>query len=255
MLHFAKNYKVITFDYRAHHKSEIPADRNQMTVDALARDIHKLLDHLEIKSVSGWGHSFGVQVLLRSYDLRPDLFNSLVFVNGFASDPIAGMFGNNSASQIFEYLKSGYEVAPETISYIWKLAVNNPLSIQLSALLGGFNIHLTQLKDIQIYARGVASMDLDAYIRLFESMMAYDGRPVYEHVKVPTMIISGLNDNITPQSYQREMNERIRSSQFEAIPLGSHCTQLDLPDVVNGRIERFLHELKEKELEGSSSSS
>lgn len=252
MLHFAKSYKVITFDYRAHHKSEIPIDRRQMTVDALARDIHSLLDHLQIKNVSGWGHSFGVQVLLRSYDIRSDLFNSLVFVNGFASDPIAGMFGNNSASKIFEFLKSGYEVAPETISYLWKLGVNNPISIQLSALLGGFNIHLTQLRDMQVYARGVASMDLDAYIRLFESMMAYDGRAVYEHVKVPTLIIAGQNDNITPQSYQREMNERIRSSEYECIPLGSHCTQLDLPDVVNTRIERFL---KEKELEGSSSSS
>lgn len=240
--YFSQNYKVIVLDYRAHHKSAIPSDRTQISIDALARDLHCLLDHLEISTASFCGHSFGVQVLLRAYDMKPQYFSNLVFVNGFATNPIAGMFGNNVASKIFLHLKNGFDLAPETLTYIWQKAVSNPLSVQLAALLGGFNLNLTHLKDIEIYLKGVASMDLSAFITLFENMMNYDGRPVFDRIEVPTLIISGKNDSVTPMKHQEEMYTKIKSSQFLVVPYGSHCTQLDMPDFVNLRIEKFLNE-------------
>src|SRR5262245_43568611 len=69
--HFAQNYKVIAYDYRAHHRSEIPENREHLSLDALAQDLKGLLDHLEIQKASLWGHSFGVQMLARFYDLYP----------------------------------------------------------------------------------------------------------------------------------------------------------------------------------------
>lgn len=189
--YFSPNYQTIVFDYRAHHNSESPIDHSQISIDALARDLNALADHLGISSASYWGHSFGAQVLLRAYDLRPETFNSLVFINGFASDPISGMFGNGLASQAFQIVKNGFDMAPNTFSFLWKQALNNPLSIHSSALLGGFNIQLTSLKDIEIYLKGVASMDLNAFLLLFDNMMKYDGRSVYERISVPTLVIGG----------------------------------------------------------------
>lgn len=240
---FSNKYQVIVFDYRAHHQSDIPEDREQLTIDALARDVQALMQHLGLVQASFWGHSFGTQVLIRAYDLFPEMFHSLVFVNGFASNPLKGMFGNDAAMTFFQMLKSGYSSLPETIRHIWKLAVNNPLAIQLSALAGGFNIHLTHLKDIEIYARGIASMDLDCFITLFEQMINYDGRPVYDRIVVPTLIIGGTKDSITPEKYQENMYKKIKSSQLLMVPYGSHCTQLDMPDYVNLRIEKFLKTL------------
>lgn len=237
--YFSQKYQTIVFDYRAHHASEVPLDHTQISIDALARDLHALTDHLEIKTASYFGHSFGAQVLLRAYDIRPDCFHNLVFVNGFASDPISGMFGNGLASQAFHFLKAGFDVAPSTFSYLWKQAVNNPLSVHSSALLGGFNIQLTSLKDIEIYLKGVAAMDLNAFLKLFENMMKYDGRPVYDRIDCPTLIIGGKKDAVTPKTYQEEMHHRIQKSEFMMVPFGSHCTQLDMPDLVNLRIEKF----------------
>jgi pimeloyl-ACP methyl ester carboxylesterase len=164
-------------------------------------------------------------------------------VNGFVTNPIVGMFGNDLASSAFHLVKEGYQKLPETISYIWKVAVNNPLAIQLSALAGGFNLKLTHLKDIEIYARGIASMNLDAFLTLFENMMSYDGRPVLDRIQIPTLIIAGRNDSVTPREHQEEMHRRIRNSQFLLVPMGSHCAQLDMPDLVNLKIEQFLGEL------------
>lgn len=241
--HFAQSCKVITYDYRAHHRSEIPSDRAQLNIDALAQDLKGLLDHLEIPKASLWGHSFGVQMLVRHYDLFPDLVENLVFVNGFVENPLHGMFGSKDLTQsFFQTLKSGYQLLPETLGFLWKTGVQSPLAIHLSALAGGFNLQLTSLKDVEIYARGVASMDLNAFFMLFESMLKYDGKPVLDRIKVPTMIIAGKQDSVTPQKHQEEMHHRIRNSELFIVPYGSHCTQLDMPELVNLKIERFLSE-------------
>lgn len=238
--YFSQHNQVIVLDYRAHHKSSLPADRANISVDALARDLHALMNHLLLPSASFFGHSFGAQVLLRAYDIKPEYFESLVFINGFATNPISGMFGNNLASTVFLKIKAAFDLAPETLTYLWKKSLVNPLSIHLAALLGGFNLNLTHFKDIEIYLKGVAAMDLSAFIALFESMMVYDGRPVFDRIDVPTLIISGKNDAVTPLAYQEEMYTRIKKSQFLVVPYGSHCTQLDMPDFVNLRIEKFL---------------
>lgn len=242
--HFAQNYKVIAYDYRAHHRSEIPENREHLSIDALAQDLKGLLDHLEIQKASLWGHSFGVQMLARFYDLHPQFAHSLVFVNGFVENPLNGMFGSpDLTASAFQLFKSGYQMLPETLSFLFKSGVQHPLAIQLSALAGGFNLQLTSLKDIEIYARGIASMDLNAFIQLFESMLHYDGRPVLERITVPTMIIAGKQDSVTPAKHQEEMHHLIKGSELFTVPYGSHCTQLDMPELVNLKCERFLQGL------------
>jgi len=239
--HFSRHYKVIAYDYRSHHRSEIPENRENLNIDALAHDLKALMDHLEIQKASLWGHSFGVQMLTRHYDLYPEFAHSLVFVNGFSHNPLNGMFGSNDLTQsVFNIFKSGYQVLPETLGALWKSGVQNPLAIQLSALAGGFNLQLTSLKDVEIYARGIASMDLNSFLKLFESMMAYDGTSVLSRIEVPTIIVAGKQDSVTPLKHQEEMHELISGSELYSVPYGSHCTQLDMPDLVNLKIDRFL---------------
>ncbi len=239
--YFSQHYKVIAYDYRAHHHSAIPEDRGHLTCDALAQDLKGLLDHLEIQKASLWGHSFGAQMLARHFDLYPNFAHSLVFINGFVDNPLKDMFGSKDlTSSFFKMIKAGYGFMPETVSHLWKASVQNPLAVQLSALAGGFNLQLTSLKDIEIYARGIASMDLDAFMTLFQNMMDYDGNTVLEKINVPTMIIGGKRDSVTPQATQKLLHQSIKGSDYFMVPYGSHCTQLDMPELVNLKIERFL---------------
>ena len=240
--HFARNYRVISYDYRAHHQSQIPADRDHLDVDALARDLNGLMNHLDIPRASLWGHSFGVQMLVRHQQLFPDRGENLIFVNGFVKNPLSGMFGNDVTEQIFRAFKNGHTKMPETFSFLWKNGLQNPLALRLSALAGGFNLKLTSFKDIEIYARGIASMDLQSFIRLFESMLAYDGTEALPSITVPTLIIGGRQDAVTPPQHQEDIHRAIKGSELLLVPYGSHCTQLDMPELVNLRIQRFLDE-------------
>lgn len=238
--HFSKSHQVIVFDYRAHQKSELPENSDNLNLDSMAQDIHALLRHLEIKKAGFCSHSWGAQILIRTYDMYPEIFENMTSINGFIKNPIAGMFGNDIAGSFFQLFKASYNQIPETLNFIFKKSISNPLAVHLSALAGGFNLQLTSLKDIEIYARGLTSMDLNAFIQFLECMMNYNGTSVLERITVPTLIIGGKKDAVTPQSHQEDMHIRIKGSQFLMIPYGSHCTQLDFPDFVNLKIDNFL---------------
>jgi pimeloyl-ACP methyl ester carboxylesterase len=74
-------------------------------------------------------------------------------------------------------------------------------------------------------------------------MLDYDGSKILEKIDVPTLIIGGKNDSVTPVKTQRYMHKKIKGSQLQIVPYGSHCTQLDMPDLVNLRISRFLKDI------------
>ena len=193
--HFSQNYSLILFDYRAHHKSEIPEDVTSMRIDFLCEDIKILLKHLNIKMASFWGHSFGVQVLIRFFELYPEYIQSFVFINGFARHPF---FGKEIASKIMTVARDSFYFSPKTVKYVWKRGTYNFISALAASFLGGFNIRLTSFKDIEIYLKGVSNLDFEYFLTLFEDMLFYDGTDVLDKIKVPTLIIVGKQDQIIP---------------------------------------------------------
>lgn len=242
--YFSSKYKVILLDYRGHHQSPIPQQHDNLSIDGCVQDIKAVVDHLGLEKPIFLGHSWGTQLLIRGYDLFPEMFGGLVTVNGFASNPIQGMFGSNLPAAAFEVIKKTYEQLPETSNYLWKKIVYNPLMLWFTQVSGGFNPQLTAVKDIEVYLKGVANINIKVFIRLFEAMMNYDGRPVADRITVPTLIIAGEKDFVTPLKYQEDLHKKIKGSEYTKVPFGSHCTMLDMPEFVNLRIEKFLKEHK-----------
>jgi pimeloyl-ACP methyl ester carboxylesterase len=241
--HFSGAYQTIYLDYRGHQRTPIPADRTHLSIDAIAQDFRTLLDLLGHSSATFVGHSMGVQVLLRTFDRFPDMFRGLVLINGFAKNPLTSNMGGQLGVELMRLFREGQKMLPETTNFLWKLAANNPLSLHVSALAGGFNLHLSKFKDLEIYGRGVASVDLDVFLAFFEQMLNYDATPVLERIQIPTLIIGGSKDAVTPPINQELLHTKIKGSELLIIPYGSHCTQLDLPDFVNLKMEKFLRDM------------
>ncbi|MGZ3795859.1 MAG: alpha/beta fold hydrolase, partial [Pseudobdellovibrionaceae bacterium] len=82
--YFAKNYKVITFDIRGHHKSQPLGNPQNLKISDLVKDIICLLEHLNISKAHFAGHSFGAPLLLELFRMKPELVGSLIFINGFS---------------------------------------------------------------------------------------------------------------------------------------------------------------------------
>ncbi len=241
---FSKKYQVILVDYRAHNQSDVPVNYRNLNIRSIARDLHELLKHLNIEKAHFIAHSYGAQVLTQAYQLNPNDFKSITFINGFVKNPLQDMFGSRLPEKAFTTLKRSFDLLPETTSHLWKMIINNPLSGTLSALAGGFNLSLTSYKDIEIYLKSISEMDLKAFLRLFDDMMNFNGEPLLEAIEVPCLIISGQKDGITPRQHQEDIHHKLPHSQISFMPYGSHCTQLDLPEYVNLRLEKFFKEVQ-----------
>lgn len=244
--YFSQHYQVIAFDLRGHQKSNPVNNMNELTMDALSKDILGMLKHLGIKKAHFAGHSFGAPVILNTYDMQPEVFLSMTFINGFAKNPIKGMFGLDVVEPLFYFVKSQYESQPLLWNTLWKTAVDNPMSMYLAALAGGFNLKVTHFKDIEVYMRGVARLNLQVFLKLFEELMKYDGENVLPTIEVPVLVVAGEKDMVTPLRFQYHFKETIKHSEFVLVPYGSHCTQLDFPDYTNLKIEKFLQSVPKK---------
>ena len=238
--HFSKTNEAIMFDYRGHHQTPTPEDKESLTIESLAKDIIALCDHFGYEKVNFVGHSFGVQVLLKTYELKPSLFKKLIFVNGLYRNPFEAMVEADALLELINHAKKVYNQAPGILSFLWEKGVTNPLLVPLSSLTGGFNLSKTALKDIEIYAKGVSAIDIRVFITFFEEMVAFDKTELLSKIKVPTLIICGSKDALTPIEEQQRMNELIPNSELYIIPYGSHCTQLDFPEMVNLKIQQFI---------------
>ena len=237
---FAQTHQVILFDIRGHHKSVPVNNVNNFTYEHLAFDIKSLLQHLKIKKAHFVGHSFGVPYLIKTYEQFPELFLSMTFINGFARNPLKKLFGLDFVEPLFNFIREQHAKHPDLWNNLWRGMIDNPVAFQVAALAGGFNIRLTQFKDIEMYGRGVSRLELIYFFELFDQLLKFDGTSVLPNVEVPTLVIAGDRDMLTPTSFQREMHEQIKGSEFLLIPYGSHCSQLDFPEFVNLKLADFL---------------
>ena len=106
----------------------------------------------------------------------------------------------------------------------------------------GFNPNLAKTEDIETYVRMVSQMDMIITLQLLKDYESYDATPWLHKIDVPTLVIAGENDLIIPREAQEVMHQLIPNSRFELIRHGSHCPQMDIPELINIIIERFLAE-------------
>ena len=241
--HFAKTHQVILFDIRGHHKSLPIGDFNHLTLEDLARDLKGLLEHLEIKTAHVVGHSYGVPYILKTWQLFPEIIRSATFINGFARNPLKKLFGFEFVEPLFQFLRTQHAKSPDLWNTLWRGMIDNPVAFQLAALAGGFNIRLTQFKDIEMYGRGVSRLDLPVFFALFEQLLQFEGSSILPTIDCPVLILAGDKDLLTPPAFQEEMHHNIAGSELMKIPYGSHCSQLDFPEFVNLKLAEFLNRI------------
>jgi pimeloyl-ACP methyl ester carboxylesterase len=71
-------------------------------------------------------------------------------------------------------------------------------------------------------------------------MMRADSTPLLETIHVPTLIVVGEQDTITPPALSEQMYKAIKGSEYAAIPNAGHLANLEQPDAFNVALARFL---------------
>lgn len=240
--HFSKDYQAIWFDYRGHHNFDTPADLSSLNMESIARDLGLLLDELDIKDAVFLGHSMGVNVVLEFYRQQPHRVAGMVLANGTAGRPLETLLHVNVLQKGFHLLKKAYASSPSVFRLLWKLQKGNPLARSLMSFVG-FNAYLTPQEDIQLYIDQIADMDPRVFIHLIENYDRYDATAWLHTVKAPALLIAGDQDLAIPLDQQELMHQLLPDSRLEIIRHGSHCPQMDLPELIDHKIESFLREI------------
>ena len=72
---------------------------------------------------------------------------------------------------------------------------------------------------------------------------AFDLMQQITAITLPTMVICGTDDLMTPPKYAEYLHRQIAGSQLIVIPAAGHMVMLEKPDEVSGGIEAFLERL------------
>lgn len=105
-------------------------------------------------------------------------------------------------------------------------------------------VHPARLDDAAL-ARTILDMaeatGLEAFLRQAEAIMARaDSRPSLPHVAIPTLVLVGEHDALTPPARAREMADAIPGARLVVIPDSGHMTTIERPDAVNAALAEFL---------------
>ncbi len=238
--HFAPNYQTILFDYRGHQRSAMPKNDRNLTLEWCARDIQDLMNFLGVEEVACLGHSVGVPILSHLALMEPERVKANVFVCGSVHNPFQQMLFTDKLDPIFEWAARLNETSPAMGDFFWRRFTGRHLFAEWMASQLGFNPDVARSEDVQSYLQGVRETPANVFFRLMRDYRGVDRRPLLEKSRIPTLVVAGDEDCITPIPVQEAIARLLPCGELERIPGGSHNAHMDFPELVNERIESFL---------------
>ncbi len=229
------------FHYRGHGRSELPHDPELIDVPALTDDLLKVIAALNATDVVLVGHSLGTQVALEAYRRRPDLIRGLILICGSFGRVTHTFKGTNLLANVLPDLIDWATRHPKFARGLWaRVPVN--AALRVAGLIGDINIRAVRVEDVAPYFQHVVHVDFEMFLRMLKSAGEHSAEDVLPHIRVPTLVIAGQRDTITPADLSRAMQQAIPDAQLCMIPEGTHIAPLEHRSLVADAIGRFLNE-------------
>lgn len=220
------DYHVIGYDVRGHGASAV--GDGQYSVEYFVDDLIRLLDHLKISKVVITGLSMGGYIALRAIERHPERFRGVVLC-----DTRSEADGNEGkikrAAQAQAVKASGMKSFAEsfvTALFYEKTFQNNPAAVE-------------QVKLMIEHSSPVAVAGT-----LLALAARTDTTPSLFSIKIPTLILVGQHDVLTPPSASHAMKDKISGAELHVIPKAGHLSNLEQPEEFNEHLLKFLRKLQ-----------
>jgi pimeloyl-ACP methyl ester carboxylesterase len=221
-----ERYRLIAPDLKGFGSSSAPEDRSAFSMEAFAKEVKQLLDHLDVDQVILGGLSMGGYIAFAFLKSYPGSVKALILADTRADADAPEAITKRSGQQD--------TVASEGTA---------PL---IEALPGALLGETTRTDHPDVVARASALMDNPAagFIGALEAMKTRpDSTEMLSSIDKPTLIIVGEEDGVTPPELSRTMHEHISGSRLVVIPEAGHLSSIEAPDAFNGAVAEFLAEL------------
>jgi 3-oxoadipate enol-lactonase len=217
----ADRWRVIVPDLRGFGRSR---SNEPFTVASLAEDVHALLEQLGALPCALGGLSMGGYVAFAYAKKYPTDLSALLLIDTRCEGDTAE--GKANRDKMIESVRQGGAKAVAEQMFPKMLAPG--AAERDAAVAGRAREIMEQCPPLTIEHALAAMRDRDDYCSLLPS------------IPVPTLIIVGEHDAITPPAGARTMHEHIPRSQLAVIPDAGHLSPLEKRREVNEALRGFL---------------
>lgn len=220
------NFGPLIEDFRKQYKVVVPMlpllelDLLHTSVGGIAKFVQKFIEHRNYQKIHLLGNSLGGHVALLHTLKHQNNIKSLILTGS------SGLFENGMGDTYpkrgdYEYIKKKTEITFYDPNMATKELVDEV-----------FEITSNRLKVIKIIA-------------LAKSAIRNNLGEELKEIKIPTLLVWGNNDTITPPFVAREFNKLIPNSELHFIDKCGHAPMMEQPEEFNKILHQFLTKLNE----------
>ena len=223
---FSKNYLCVSYDIRG--LGESPAGEGQFTMESFVDDLENIIDDLKLEKPVLCGLSMGGYISLRAMERMQEKFSALILCDTkSAADDDEGKLKRAAAikqinsGKFFEFIDSF------VLNCFGESFVKN---------------NTTEFREV------VDRSKKNSPIGVKGCILAMTGRTdtteSLSKINLPTLVICGSEDKLSPPDVMKAMANKISNSKFVLIEDAGHMTPIEKPAEVNNAIKEFLAQNK-----------
>jgi 3-oxoadipate enol-lactonase len=219
------SYHLVTFDNRGHGRSDV--GDGQYLVEYLVDDLIAVLDHLKIQKAVLCGLSMGGYIALRAVERNPERVQALALCDTRSeADPNDSKLKRAAAIRVVK--DKGVPAFAD--GFIKLIFAAKSLETRRPAV--------EAIRKVML-----ANPPLGICGTLLALASRTDTTPALGQIKVPTLILVGDQDPITPPSAAETLHKGIAGSEMHVIPNAAHMSNLENPEVFNQHLASFLRKV------------
>jgi 3-oxoadipate enol-lactonase len=211
--HFHGRRPCFAFDYPGYGESELVPGA---TRDDFAAAILAAMDALDVERAHVCGLSLGGVIAIAVHHAASDRCTSLILADSFAVHPDGQAIYDRSVSASADMAALAAARTPALLGSLAPAAIHDEVRTTM------------------------ALIDPAAFRIGAEAVWRADQRDRVSNIAVPTLVLVGEDDQITPLPLSRELTEAIPGARLEVIEGAGHLANIERPEVFNQLVDEFI---------------
>jgi pimeloyl-ACP methyl ester carboxylesterase len=243
------SFRCVFFDQRGHGRSGRPRDDNY-SLQAFAEDLRAVIDWTGESRVVVIAHSLAGMAALQFAASFPEEMGQrlagLVLVDTTYVDALLGMSASltsRGAAQIQRaVITAGFRFVGQDPVRANQLRRRGSDFGYLGTRLFGFGSNPSP-SQVAFTDRMLAATDVEVWAKVFPSLINFDLSEVLERLELPTLIVCGDKDRLTPPAHARHMASKIAESRLLILEDAGHMAFLEEHEVLDAEIADFARQV------------
>ncbi|MEW9546773.1 alpha/beta fold hydrolase [Nonomuraea sp. NPDC050783] len=242
-----ENYRLVLWDQRSHGRSQ-RAQADESMIDRLGDDLAEVIEEFVPGPCVLVGHSMGGMTIMALADRHPGLFGERIRAVALLATS-AGRLAELTLGLPAALSKVVHRFAPSTVSMLGKRGTlidrtrhaGSDLAFLITRYMGfgdSKNVSPTVVDFAESMIRATPTQVIADF---YPALMNHDKLAAL-HVldPVPTAIMVGDHDWLTPPDHSRAIAAALPKAQLTEVPDTSHLIQLERPGVVNDALRDLI---------------